>query len=106
MSKKSRAAAKASRNGTDPGAIDRAIDTAAAKALPADITLKVDRQPMRLSATSRVTIRAHTNPSETVVLLRDPEGVWHGVLMPPGTTWELRPGGAAAALWTPPGSVR
>jgi hypothetical protein len=100
MSKQSRRT-KPLANGADPGPIEKAIDTAAAKAAPVEIRVLMDRKPIRLKADGRISIKAMGNPNESPLLLRGPDGLWHGVILPPGSTWELRPSGPAAQIWTP-----
>lgn len=101
MSKPSRRRRAAS-NGTGPGPIEQAIDAAAAKAAPVELAVLLDRKPMRLAPTARLTVKAMENPNEAPLLVRGPDGIWHGVILPPGSTFELRATGPAAALWTPP----
>lgn len=97
---------KAVANGTDPGPVERAIDSAAAKRLPVDLTVKVSRQPLRMTAGSRLTVQQGDDPAQAEILVRDPDNVWHGVLLPAGELFEFRKAGPKVDLWTPPGTKR
>lgn len=94
--------ARAHRNGSDPGPVAGAIDKAAALRAPVEMTLLIHRKPMRLKPTERVAVKPLSNPNEAPLLIRGADGLWHGVILPPGSTFELRPSGPGAQLWTPP----
>ena len=104
MGKASRRRPKPVLNGTDPGPIERAIDTAAAKAGPAELTLLINRKPIRVKPSgpeSRLSVKALADPNEAPVLVRGEDGTWYGVILPPGSVFELRPSGPTAQIWTP-----
>lgn len=81
--------------------IDRAIDSAAEKARPGAVTLLIHRDPIRLAADARLAVKQGPAANDPQLLARGSDGVWRGVLMPAGSTFELRPSGPAADIWTP-----
>jgi hypothetical protein len=85
--------------------IDKAIDAVEeGNGHPPEGQLRVMELPIhpaavRLGEAGTLTVIAPDKPNETILLARDPTGVWRAVLLPPGSRWELRP--ERPALWRP-----
>lgn len=90
----------------EPTAIDQAIASAEERNAPMKSTLFVSRKPIVLGAKGSIKIQQGDSATEAQMLVRGADGLWHGVLMPPGSMFELRASGPGAAIWTPPGSVK
>jgi hypothetical protein len=93
-------------NGTEPTPIQHAIEARELKAQPMRLTLDAAPQPVRLALDGVITIEQGDEANEAQLLVRTRDGLWHGVLFPIGSTFQLKRGGAAAAIWTPPGAKR
>ena len=97
---------KAVTNGTPPTPIDRAIADAEERAKPMQVTVVVSKNPVRLKPDGRLKIAQGDSPTEAQLLVRGPDGLWHGVLMPPGSTFELKAAAPSMPIWLPPGTKR
>jgi len=97
---------KAVRNGKPPTPIETAMAAAEEARKPMRQTLVISKQPIVLKADGRLSVRQGDRQDQAQMLVRGEDGLWHGVLMPPGSTFELRPSGPAAGIWTPPGSTK
>lgn len=61
--------------------------------------LVIHPEPIVLGADGRMTFSAPESRTEPILLARGPGGIWHAVLLPPRSDWELRP--ERPAIWTP-----
>ena len=97
---------KAVTNGKPPTPIEAAIDAAAERAKPMQVTVVVSKHPVRLKPDGRLKIAQGGKATEAQLLVRGPDGLWHGVLMPPGSTFELTAAAPSTPIWLPPGTKR
>lgn len=95
-----------STNGKQPTPVEAAVEKATQAAEPVIFNLPVHRQPVRMKPDQAIAVVGPSDPNDAVILVRAEDGLWRGVLIPPGSKWELRRAKPGPSLWTPPGSVK
>lgn len=92
-------------NGHGPSPVQDAIARIATADQPVIFSLPVHPMPVRLKPDQVVAIVGPSDANDARILVRGDDDLWRGILIPPGSRWELRKAQAGPQLWTPPGTA-